>query len=215
MTGTGFYEQQKFRPQGFALVIALHAAALGALILIKSPIYEPERDPPMVGTFIPIPPDPEVEPPPPTEVVNPPPQSTVFTAPRDDTVITTKGPETTQEPREQLALATGTGTIGIDIPDLPPVRVDAIFDPRFAANQQPPYPTSEERAQREGRVRLRVTIGADGRVKAVQRLDATSDAFWRSTERHARSRWRFRPATVDGRPIESTKVLTITFQIEV
>ena len=64
-------------------------------------------------------------------------------------------------------------------------------------------------------MRLRVTIGADGRVKAVQRLDATSDAFWRSTERHALSRWRFRPATVDGRPVESTKVLTITFQIEV
>ena len=40
MTGTGFYEQQKFRPTGLALVVALHAAALGALVMVKSPVFE-------------------------------------------------------------------------------------------------------------------------------------------------------------------------------
>ena len=113
-------------------------------------------------------------------------------------------------PGPELALNDGT-------PDLPPppVRVEAQFDPRFAADLQPPYPPSEEAAQREGRVRIRLTIGADGRVKAVQRLSATSDAFWRATERHALSRWRFRPATVDGRPVESSKVMNLTVRIEV
>jgi protein TonB len=94
------------------------------------------------------------------------------------------------------------------------MRIDAEFDPRFADAMQPAYPTSEQRAQRDGSVRLRVTIGADGRVKAVERLSATSDAFWRATERHALSRWRFRPATVDGRPVESRKVLSVHFRIE-
>jgi protein TonB len=63
-------------------------------------------------------------------------------------------------------------------------------------------------------VRLRLTIGADGRVKAVRRLAASSDAFWSATERHARARWRFRPATLDGRPIESSKVMTVFFRID-
>jgi protein TonB len=94
------------------------------------------------------------------------------------------------------------------------MRIDAEFDPRFADAMQPAYPTSEQRAQRDGSVRLRVTIGADGRVKAVERLSATSDAFWRATQRHALSRWRFRPATVDGRPVESRKVLSVHFRIE-
>jgi hypothetical protein len=26
--------------------------------------------------------------------------------------------------------------------------------------------------------------------------------------------WRFRPATVDGRPIEATRVMTVTFRIQ-
>jgi protein TonB len=63
-------------------------------------------------------------------------------------------------------------------------------------------------------VRVRVTIGADGRVKAAEKVSATSDAFWRNTERQALTRWRFRPATVDGRPIESSKVLNVKFQLD-
>jgi protein TonB len=94
---------------------------------------------------------------------------------------------------------------------LPPIRREAVL---IAGNLQPPYPAAEQRAQRNGSVRIRLTIGADGRVAAVERLHATSDAFWRVTERQALGRWRFRPATVDGRPTTGTKVLTVTFRIE-
>jgi|SoiMethySBSTD1v2_1073268.scaffolds.fasta_scaffold271662_1 periplasmic protein TonB len=214
MTGAGFYEPQKFRPTGLALVVAMHAAALGALVLVKSPVFE--RAPPVITRIfnIPLPPEPVENPPPPVESEAPLPPvptttPTVIELPPPPQTVRTYPPPPAQD---QFASNAGTGT---EAPALPPLRIEAGFDPRFAADQQPPYPTSEERAQRDGRVRLRVTIGADGRVKAVQRLEATSDAFWRSTERHALSRWRFRPATVDGRPVESTKVLTITFQIEV
>ena len=214
MTGAGFYEPQKFRPTGLALVVALHAAALGALVLVKGPEFVTELPARTKVIFIPLPEVPPENPPPPVED-NPPPRPTEFTAPRQETVILNKGPVTTQEPQERVAFADAGSSLSRDIPDLPPVRVDALFDPRFAADQQPPYPTREHRAQRGGQVRIRVTIGADGRVKAVQRLSATSDAFWQATERHALNRWRFRPATIDGRPVESTKTLTITFQIEV
>ena len=95
----------------------------------------------------------------------------------------------------------------------PPVRIEAQLDPRFASALQPQYPASEQRAQNSGTVRIRVTIGTDGRVRAVERVSATSDAFCAAAERQALSRWRFRPATVDGRPVESIKVMTVHFRI--
>ena len=92
-----------------------------------------------------------------------------------------------------------------------PVRREAEI---IGRDLQPPYPAVEIRAQRSGTVRVRVTVSPNGQVTAVERLQATSDAFWRATERQAHSRWRFRPATLDGRPIEATKVITVTFRIE-
>ena len=58
-----------------------------------------------------------------------------------------------------------------------------------------------------------MTIGPDGRVTAVERLSATSDAFWRVTQEQALRHWRFRPATLDGRPVEDSKDVTLNFRI--
>ncbi len=115
---------------------------------------------------------------------------------------------------------TGAGTGPTVIADPPrdppaqPVRVDARVDPRFASALQPQYPLIEHRAQRSGTVVIRVTIGPDGRVRAAERVSATSDLFWAAAERQALTRWRFRPATLDGRPVESSKVMTVHFRIE-
>jgi periplasmic protein TonB len=97
------------------------------------------------------------------------------------------------------------------LPDVPaaPVRVEAQLDTR--SELQPPYPASEERAGTEGSVTVRVTIGAAGRVKAIEKLSATSEAFFRATQRHAMRHWRFRPATLDGKPVESVKTMRLVF----
>jgi protein TonB len=125
---------------------------------------------------------------------------------------TVQGPPSPPPPLPGPIGSAGTSSAGEAALDLPPLRIAAEFAPRVVI--QPPYPAIEQRAQREGRVRVQVTIGADGRVKAVQRLSATSDAFWRATERYALSSWRFRPATEDGRPVESRKILNLHFRIE-
>lgn len=215
----GYFEQrQRISPTGLTVVIAMHAAALGALALAKGPEF---IKPPNIHTiveFLPLPEDPpEVVPPPPVEsLVQPPPVSRIDQPPVE-ILVPVRPPPVTQgyvpplPPPTGVIGASGTGAVA-DIPRL--VRVAAIFDPRYAGDQQPPYPGSEERAQREGTVRVRVTIGADGRVKAIARVSATNDAFWRATERHALARWRFRPATEDGRPVESTKVMSVFFRIE-
>lgn len=96
-------------------------------------------------------------------------------------------------------------------PAPPPVRVEATQDPRISF--QPPYPDSLQQRGEEGRAIVRVLIGPDGRVKQVEELSATHPAFMSATVRHARARWRFRPATVDGRPVESWKRMTVTFTL--
>lgn len=218
MAEGGFFEQKRSSPGGLAAVIALHAAALGAVIMIKGPVIIPEVFPPTEVEFIAEP----VDPPPvePVETDRPPQQPTFIDVPprrvdtpsepttvdigRNDPVAppwTPPGPDPIPQPRVEPAPP-------------PPVRTEADFDPRYSGELQPPYPASEQRAEREGMVRLRLTIGADGRVKAVEKLSATSDAFWQASERHARARWRFRPATVDGRPVESRKVLTVHFRLQ-
>ena len=216
MQATGFYEQKSIRPGGMALVIALHAAAFAGLVLIKTDIIRTSN--PITDVFdVRIPPTPKEEPPPRPE---PPRQQSVLDVPRpivptmrDDGPVVTERPVPLQPPyfppARETVLADAT-------PDLPrtPVRIEAQVDPRFAGELQPPYPAAEQRSQRDGTVRVRVTIGVDGRVKAIARLSATSDAFWRATERHALAHWRFRPATEDGRPVETTKVMNLIFRIE-
>ena len=214
MPEAGFFAQKRSSPGGLALVVLLHAALITAVILIKSPQFLRTIRDPTVVTFYPVDPDPpEVLPPPqrhpqPTNesVDHPtPPQPSPFTGPTVDTSHGPIDPGTT---------AVGTGDAVVrdpPPPPPPPVRRAAEIDSSSAL--QPPYPPSEQRAEREGRVQIRVTIGANGRVIAVTRLAATSDAFWQVTERQALTRWRFRPATVDGRPVEDSKVLTITFRL--
>ena len=106
----------------------------------------------------------------------------------------------------------------------PPVTVDpprpvssligAKRDPRYADAFQPNYPASELRAQRDGRVSVRVLVGADGRVKSVEQVSATSPAFFEATRQQALSKWRFKPATRGGVAEESWMTLSVTFQIK-
>jgi protein TonB len=220
MYANGFFEQQQRRhPASLALVVALHAAGLGAVILAGSTHF---LQPPEIRTTIRdivIPPDP-----PPIKQEDPPParageRDPVFTTvrpvrPADNDNLPTAGPS---------GPTTGTGQTGQgtaepvrDPPREPPapVRHEAQLDPRYARDLQPPYPLSELRRDRSGVVQIRLTIAANGRVTAVERLAATSDAFWEVTQRQALNRWRFRPATLDGRPVQGTKVMTVNFRIQ-
>ena len=220
MTEGGFFEQRRRSPTSLALVITLHAAALGALALMKAPEVIRHVFPRTKVVFV----SEQVEPPP---IVEPQPET--------DALVTMTRPQPIVErppidpPGVELG-ATDTpiipplrdnGTVTPPRPPQPmvepvrePVRIAALVDPRYADALQPPYPPTELRAGRGGTVEVQVTIGPDGRVRAIERISATSDAFWAATRRHALARWRFRPATVDGRPVESTKRMTLVFRLE-
>jgi protein TonB len=222
MYANGFFEQQQRRhPASFALVVALHAAGLGAVILAGSTqfLQEPETRTTIRDIVLPPPPPPiEQEEPPPTR--SDPRDPIVTTVPPDRPPVNHDNTTTATGP---TGPATGTGQTGQGTGEVvrdppreppPPVRREAQVDPRHARDLQPPYPLSELRRDRSGVVQIRLTIAANGRVTAVERLSATSDAFWEVTQRQALSRWRFRPATLDGRPVQGTKVMTVNFRIQ-
>lgn len=233
MAANGYLEQRPSSPTGFGLVLLLHGAAIAGVVMIKGPtwVVAPER--PTI-TYQ-VPPERIPEPPPPPEPqLRPELPQVQQRVPLDAPVrqVPTPVPGPTSQPSTPPVTwspTLGTAPVGSSttttVPVIPtpmpraepprtPIRVAAQFDSRYAGAMQPPYPAAEQRAEREGSVRVRVTIGADGRVRAVQRLSATSDAFWRVTESQALSRWRFRPATEDGRPVESSKDLTVHFRLD-
>lgn len=213
MSEAGFLAQTSKSPVSLLVVIALHGAAITALALSKMDVPAVKVFTPLKIKPVPIEPDPPpvaVEPaktkqtPALVDSVKPlvdvPPQPDSLVRPEPDRII----------PVEPVK----PGPIFIDTPRPPdpPVRIEA--EMRTGVALQPPYPASEQRMNREGTVTIRLLIGADGRVKSVEKVRATSDAFFSVTERHALSRWRFRPATLDGEPVESRKTLTVHFQLD-
>jgi protein TonB len=222
MTESGFLETKRIRPGSVAAVILLHGAAITALLMAKGYVPAPESFGRLRVTPIdleqPPPPEPPKQLPQPREQV---PRWTAPPVPRPTESPFTVPDRPPVPPPDLGSQASEQEVRGV--PDSPPeprpapppptpiVRRDAVL---ISGDLQPAYPTSEQRAEREGTVVIRVVVGPDGRVKSAEKVRATSDAFYEATERHARSRWRFRPATVDGQPVEARKTLTVVFRLD-
>lgn len=216
----GFLEQRTRSPRSLTVVIALHAAAITGLMLWKTDFVANVVTPLTVRHI----PD---TPPPPAEPPLPEPKPEIRQKSAIDQVkplIRTERPaDIVLQPMPDIRPRFDPGPIGDAIresvptpipqpqPIPEPVRKEATM--LASSELQPPYPASEQRAQQEGSITVRILIGTDGRVKSVEKVRGTSDAFFRATEQQALRHWRFKPATVDGRPVESRKVMTVHFRL--
>jgi periplasmic protein TonB len=107
---------------------------------------------------------------------------------------------------------------GETIIEKPPIRIEPIFrgaviHPKYRDALQPEYPAGLIRQEVEGSVTLRVLIGTDGRVKAVEPVRFDDAELLKTTQAHALRKWRFLPATRDGTPVESWREMTVRFEI--
>jgi protein TonB len=210
------YERSKPNPVSLTAAIGINAALVAALLLSTPEIIK-TFDPPL-KTY----PVPEAPPPPPE-----PPAPRVKTEVTRDPLIVTPIPDILPPvPIENPVVSTSiipppspyvptpaTGDPATPTPITPaPVLTDAA--PLRGVVLQPEYPPTERRAGAEGAVTVRVLIGTDGRVKAVELVRTASDAFFDATRRYALSRWRFKPATRDGIPYESWRTMTVRFVLE-
>lgn len=215
MQADGFLNRHERHPVALTVAIGINLAAVTALLLAKGDMIP--KVPTIFKTITPTleRPEPEHTEPPKTELRPTVPIPSRATPAERETVLPTPihydGPGADSEPP-----STG-GDIGATFPPRPvdpmPVLTDAAVDPRYASLFQPPYPARLQRLEIEGKVVLKVLIGADGHVRDVQIVYSDDEGFAQATERQARAKWRFKPATRDGTPVETWKQMTVRFEI--
>lgn len=211
---------KRFSPAGAGAALAVNGAIIAAMIFALAPaiVERVIHEDPKIITIPPDrpPPPPVPETKPKTDDPSPQPQPYL-----ERSVVPTES-ETKIDGTEikpqivfpiDTGAGTGTGPAVEEKPAPPPPLIGAVQDPRYARDFQPDYPGPEIRLNREGTVSVRVLIGIDGRVKAVEQVSATSQAFFDATRRQALARWRFKPATRGGVPQESWKVMNVRFEL--
>ena len=206
-------ETRRLKPAGLAAATILNGAVVAALLLIAPQVSEVIFYPPTEGY--------EVEPDPPKKIIPdkapPPPvvQRVVLAAPNPVPVPLLPQPHVEPE-TDPLPLTLPQIKIEPIAPINPvtaPVLKAARPDPRYASKLQPDYPPSRAREGMEGSVTVRVRIGSDGRVSAVEVIRSDHEDFTRVTQEAALRKWRFIAATRDGQAVESWKEMTVRFQI--
>ncbi|UVO55148.1 energy transducer TonB [Sphingomonas sp. SUN039] len=214
--GPGGYLDKKSRHPGLlAAAVVLHVGLLGTILSYHPELLVKPEDPMVLKKFPPIqqppPPEPDKKTTKPQTKVDPKPQTEqpkviVPTEPTGE-----RWPEPPPQPPTDPGHGDG-GTVKADPPPLP-VLTGAGIDSRFARDLQPPYPPNLERMEVEGSVTVRVQIGPDGRVAAVELVRPDDPGFFASTRDWALKRWRFKPATRDGVAVASWLTKTVQFRI--
>ncbi|WP_066763809.1 energy transducer TonB [Sphingobium sp. CCH11-B1] len=214
--GQSRYGAGRRSPLGLGGTIAVHALLVGGFLLLPKEVLDIVRPTPPIETYpVPAdPPPPEITPDQPVDTKVPQPSlpkpqqptatDPVVTLPSDPFLPGTTDPGDSLKPVDPY------------VPPPPiqdPVLTEAQIDPRALPGFQPDYPGTMIRQGMEGKVTVRVSISAQGRVTAIEKISATDESFWLATQRHALRQWRFRPATRDGVPVASTKQLTVRFTL--
>ena len=179
------------------------------------PIIPP--DPPLVLQPIEIPPDPPPNVDPPKERQPSPPLADPYVPPAE---VPIQGPDRTEIDTSPIPLPdpgpiAGTTPLPnpVPIPTLAVVRTG----PRFATPEwalRPPYPADKQRLEEEAVLKLRLIIDERGRVVSVEPVGSFDRSFLEAARKHLLAKWRYKPATEDGRPVPSSTVITLRFELE-
>lgn len=212
------YERRRqINPGSAALALTINGAILGGLVLFANPTFKKHFDPIFKIENIPL--DPVIPPPPPPPQPQPKQKTIEHASPQPVdsstpvTVTRISDPTPVTQPLTPVPDGggmVGTGTVELAKPT-PPVLTDPMIDQRYASLFQPVFPPDEQRAGRGGRVVVRVLIGVDGRVKEIEQVSATSDSFFAVTRKRALEKWRFKPGTRDGIPVEAWRTIAVSF----
>ncbi len=208
---------RKPAPNTMLVIIGVHVAAIAALMSAKMELIPPTFDPPTVIDFI----HPKPPPPPPPVDTHTPTQKPTPLAPIDQQ---TPIPPThqMQDPVQPVGPATNAGLTGgtavaYNSEVIRPVHYPVKLGPRMAtpeAELRPPYPQSKILSGEEAVLNLRLTIDPNGRVTAVEPVGRTDAAFLAAARRHLLAHWRYKPASEDGRPVTSSTVITLRFELD-
>lgn len=119
---------------------------------------------------------------------------------------------------QPVTTATGTGKTPTPSPS-PPTPAIAKSEPVRTGPigiycEKPSFPTISRRMEEEGSVTLNIFVNVDGNVSKIN--IEKSSGFKRLDEaaRNETMRWRFKPATLDGKPVEHSFMKTFNFKLD-
>jgi periplasmic protein TonB len=214
MMSTGYLET-KPRPAAMAAVIAIHAAGIGALMMIAPTVVTDAET--ILRTYdvptVTIPPE-VIEHP----IIKPKTETKSFIdKPKTEVtpMLPARGSALSDDPGPLTGSGSGEGLGGgIDIIEIDPPKPPVIVGPQFTGrNPQPPYPSAMQRMNIEGAVTVRVLVGVDGRPLRIEAVKVDQDAFFAATREWAMKNWRFKPATRDGEPFQEWRTMTVRFEM--
>jgi protein TonB len=197
-------------PNVMLVILVVHIAAIAALMSAKTEIVRIIKEPPLIKVPIdPLPPPIRQ----PTKPTTQPPNDWL-THPTTSTPqpIPQLGGPTTVDPGPII----GTGTDPVAQPPIPlplPLPTNPVLLTP-ASQLRPPYPEAKLLNEEEADLRLRLAIGADGRVTAVDPVGRADAVFLEAARSYLIAHWRYRPATVDGRAVATTTVITLSFRLD-
>ena len=201
----------KRHPRALVLIVAGHAALLAAVMTAKMDLPMPfAPTPTTVELIAETTPPPELPPPPQPRRADP-----AIDRVRPIVPIPQPSPPLEVVPLPQPLPNPGPGIGAGKPPDVAPAPVRT--GPHFVTPEsqiKPPYPQSKLRLDEEAVLRLRLTIDSRGRVTAVEPVGGADPTFLAAARRHITARWRYKPATEDGRAIASSTVVTLRFELD-
>jgi TonB family protein len=177
------------------------------------PLVAPVETPPRIEPEIPVEPK-KPEPVTPPVAVEPP--RVVHQEAAE--VIRPMAPPMPLEERPSSSLFTPTSPAVVEAHPPPATIEDRRFGqplaPSFRNRVPPEYPALARRLSREGRVSVRLHIGADGSLQSIELLSSDRDDFTAAAFRALRAST-YHPARDDAdRPVASRARLTIRFSLE-
>ena len=96
----------------------------------------------------------------------------------------------------------------------PPSEGPSDAPPGFLGGPSPHYPARARDEQRQGGVRVRVHVNAEGQVDAVELDGSSGHSDLDAAARETAWSWRFRPAVRVGRPVGCWVRRTVVFRLE-
>ena len=207
-------------PAMLSLIVGGHAVAIAFLVTAKMDVNPFVPKTPITVETIPLPkppPPPPPEPQPqaerqqsPSSVITPTPP---LYPPLPDNPVVDSGPPTLDViPDVRPIIEAPLGPMVQPLPLKEPVRVAA----RLATPVdllRPPYPDSKLRSEEEAVLKLRLGIDERGRVVSVEPVGAADPDFLQAARKHLIRSWRYKPATVDGRPVATSITITLRFEL--
>lgn len=212
--------QSQFRRHGLGLglVVLLHALLLWGLlsglgrtitrqaqVVVDAVLLTEDKPAPPPAAPAPRPPAPPVKAPPSAPPTVAPPLMPMPPLPQAVTVAPAV-------PVATAAPSTAAAAPAVPVSRGEPVRTAAGVN---AANcEKPEYPSASRRLEEEGTVHLRFLVGVDGKV--IQSEVEKSSGFRRLDEaaRAGLAKCQFRPATVDGQPVQAWASIRYTWRLE-